>query len=95
MRGPYAPRPIRVEAAADGRPVAVGQLDVAQVREEWVVEDGWWTGEPLRRHYFEVVLGDGRNVVVFRDESDRADGRDRAQMPGRPGAAGRWYLQRA
>jgi hypothetical protein len=35
--------------------------------EEWVVEDRWWTGHPLRRRYFEVVLVDGRNVVVFRD----------------------------
>jgi hypothetical protein len=37
------------------------------VREEWVVEDRWWTGRALRRRYFELVLGDGRDVVVFRD----------------------------
>jgi hypothetical protein len=41
---------------------------VAAVREEWRVVDRWWTEEPVRRRYFEVVLDNGRNVVVFRDE---------------------------
>ena len=48
-------------------PSAVDALRVDCVLEEWVVEDRWWTGKPLRRRYFEVVLLDGRNVVVFRD----------------------------
>jgi hypothetical protein len=48
-------------------PVAVGELAVESVREEWVIEDRWWTAQPLRRRYFELVLGDGRNTVVFRD----------------------------
>ena len=55
--------------AADERgvPTALGAAQVDSVREEWVVEDRWWTGRPLRRRYFELVLVDGRNVVVFRD----------------------------
>jgi hypothetical protein len=40
---------------------------VDSVREEWLVEDRWWTSEPLRRHYLEVVLRNGRCVTVFRD----------------------------
>ena len=36
-----------------------------EVREEWLVEDGWWTQKPLRRRYFELVLEDGSDVVVF------------------------------
>jgi hypothetical protein len=48
-------------------PVAVGPAGVDTVREEWVVEDRWWTGRPLRRRYFELVLANGRNVVVFHD----------------------------
>jgi hypothetical protein len=36
------------------------------VREEWLVEDRWWTAQPLHRHYFELVLADGRDIVVFR-----------------------------
>ena len=61
------PRPARVETGPEGRPVAVGGSRVEAVREDWVVEDRWWTSEPLRRRYFELVLEDGRNAVVFHD----------------------------
>ena len=53
---------------AEDRPVKVGRLAVTAVREEWRVVDRWWTDEPVRRCYFEVVLATGENVVVFRDE---------------------------
>ena len=46
----------------------MGRLAVTAVREEWRVVDRWWTDEPVRRCYFEVVLATGENVVVFRDE---------------------------
>jgi len=61
------PRPARVETGLGGRPVAVGGSRVEAVREDWVVEDRWWTSEPLRRRYFELVLENGRNAVVFHD----------------------------
>jgi len=61
------PEPAAVAADERGVPVAVGPAQVDSVREEWVVEDRWWTGRPLRRRYFELVLANGRNVVVFRD----------------------------
>lgn len=61
------PRPVRVSAAG-GAPALVGGVDVATVREEWRVVDRWWTDEPVRRRYFEVVLATGKNVVVFHDE---------------------------
>ena len=62
-----APRAAQVRAGARGVPAAVDALAVEHVLEEWVVEDRWWTGRPLRRRYFECVLENGRNVVVFRD----------------------------
>lgn len=62
----YVPRPAKVETGDDGAPVAVGSVVVEAVREEWLVEDRWWTPRPLRRRYFELVLADGRDVVVFR-----------------------------
>ena len=62
-----APEPSAVAADGRGVPVAVGPAGVDTVREEWVVEDRWWTGRPLRRRYFELVLANGRNVVVFHD----------------------------
>jgi hypothetical protein len=67
MRALGAPKPASVEADNRGVPATVEAMAVDSVREEWVVEDRWWTAQPLRRRYFELVLSDGRNVVVFRD----------------------------
>ncbi len=67
MKRLYGPRPVPVEAGEDGVPVAVDSKPVASVREEWLVEDGWWAGKGLRRRYFELVLEDGSDVVVFRE----------------------------
>ena len=61
------PRPTHVRARQGGIPVEVESHAVEAVREEWVVEDRWWTGRPLRRRYFELVLDDGSNAVVFLD----------------------------
>jgi hypothetical protein len=61
------PRAVQVRVGAGGVPVALGRARVEAVSEEWVVEDRWWTGAPLRRRYFELILADGRNAVVFRD----------------------------
>jgi hypothetical protein len=69
-RGPRRlakPKPARVKADDTGRPQLIGKREVDAVRESWLVEDRWWTEEPLRRRYWEVVTGDGRDVVVFRD----------------------------
>ena len=73
------PRPALVRAARCGRPVALGSTPVEAVSEEWLVEDCWWTDAPLRRRYFELVLANGRNVVVFCDLE---------------AGEGRWYEQR-
>ena len=59
-------------------PVEVNGEAIESVRESWLVEDRWWTPKPLRRRYFELVLGDGRNVVVFCEPAD----------------SGRWFVQR-
>jgi len=67
----YAPRRVRVEVDAEEMPSAVEGVEVVTVREEWVVEDRWWTLRRLWRHYFELVLVDGRNLVVFRDSAGR------------------------
>lgn len=82
---PYSPRSATVRPGAKGQPAAVQDIAVEQVKEEWLVEDGWWTGTPLRRHYFELVLSDGRNLVVYRDEAGVGPG----------STQGHWYLQRA
>jgi len=67
LRRLYAPRQMAVETESEGgAPRSVEEVAVEAVREEWLVEDRWWTPKPLRRHYYELVLVDGRNVVVFR-----------------------------
>ena len=66
-----APRPTSVKADGRGRPRVVAGAPVEAVREEWLVEDRWWSDRPLRRHYLELVLSDGRDVVVFHDLEDR------------------------
>ena len=62
-----APRPAGVRLGSGGVPVALAGTPVEAVREDWVVEDRWWTSRPLRRRYLELMLADGRDVVVFRD----------------------------
>ena len=75
----YWPSPIEVVAGEDGVPLRIAGVTVDSVREQWLVEDRWWTPKPLQRMYFEVVLADGRNLVVFREPPDGT----------------RWYEQRA
>ena len=63
---PYRAEPIEVEVDEESRPREVSGSPVASVREEWLVEDAWWSGKFVRRHYFEVVLESGRNLTLFR-----------------------------
>lgn len=62
----YRPRAVPVRTRA-GSPSAVGGVPVEAIREEWLIEDRWWTRRAIRRHYFELVLADGRCLTVFRD----------------------------
>jgi hypothetical protein len=61
------PRRARVTADTDGQPRAVDGQTVDGIRETWLLEDRWWTGEPLRRRYWEVVTTSGSDRVVFHD----------------------------
>ncbi len=66
LRRLYAPQRVAVQTDPRGAPATVEGVTVETVREEWLVEDRWWTPKPLRRHYFELALGDGRALTVFR-----------------------------
>ncbi len=61
------PRPAEVRVGRDGAPAQVAGAAVEAVREQWLVEDRWWTERPLRRRYFELIDSAGRDLVVFRD----------------------------
>ncbi len=71
LRRLYLPQPVAVRLGPDGLPAMADGVAVEAIREEWLVEDRWWTPRPLRRHYFELVLGDGRALVVFRRRGGR------------------------
>jgi hypothetical protein len=60
------PRPARVRWGGD-MPTEVNGEAVELLRESWLVEDRWWTTEPVRRRYWELVSERGRNVIVFHD----------------------------
>ena len=61
------PHGVCVRVDGSGSPAELQGRPVESVLEEWVVEDRWWSGRPVRRRYFELVLAGGRNAVVFRD----------------------------
>jgi hypothetical protein len=64
----FEPKPATVRVNGDGAPCAVGPLAVESVREDWVVGPiGWYTGHPVRRRYYQLVLANGRCTTVFRD----------------------------
>jgi hypothetical protein len=63
-----AARPVRVSIDRhSGLPRTVHGRVVVSVRDEWRVDEGWWTGRRLRRRYLDLVLADGQNQVVFHD----------------------------
>ncbi len=86
------PRPARVRVNGEGVPLQVDGSRIELVRESWLVEDRWWTAQPLRRRYWELVTVSGRNVVVFHD----LGGAPTAEpLVGPDGRAGGWFSQRA
>jgi hypothetical protein len=63
----YLPQAAPVQVGPRGRPRSLAGVSIEAIREEWLLEDGWWDERPVRRRYFELVLADGRDVVVYRD----------------------------
>jgi len=63
-------RSVEVETDGDGNPIAV-TLDaqrhlVEVVREEWIIQDQWWTTQPVSRRCFDLVLKNGRQLQLNR-----------------------------
>lgn len=74
LRAIGAPRAARVTCGSDGVPAEVevdGRMRrVDAVRDDWLVQDLWWTGRPVDRHYWELVVDPGRLVVAYRETAD-------------------------
>ena len=64
------PRPIEVETDHADTPVAVTfagrRHEVECVHEEWLIQDQWWTEEPVVRRCIDLVLANGRRLEVNR-----------------------------
>jgi hypothetical protein len=93
LRAIGVPRPVGVETGGGGGGPAVVVLDgrrhaVTAVRDDWLVQDLWWTGRPVDRRYYELVLDSGRLATVFRDATDGSwhahGGRGAPPGPARP-----------
>ena len=71
LRAVGAPRPVCMITAPDGTPHATildgRRRRVLSVRDDWLVQDLWWTDRPVDRHYYELVLEPGRLVVAYRE----------------------------
>jgi len=65
------PEPVEVRVDGVGSPGQVAGREVIAIRESWLVEDRWWTSDPIRRHYWEVVDERGAVCVVFREPGNR------------------------
>lgn len=63
---PYAARPVAVLVDDGELPREVDGKEVASIREAWLVEEGWWSAEPLCRQYFELITVGGENLTLFR-----------------------------
>ncbi len=75
LRALAVPRAVTVVSARDGTPREMTpdgarRHTVAAIRDDWLVQDLWWTDRAIDRHYFELVLDSGRLVTVYREASD-------------------------
>ena len=72
LRRLNAPRTTEVRAEAGGAPAALWRggrwVKIAEVLDCYRTDDRWWTGKPVSRVYYDLLLEDGRAVTVFRDE---------------------------
>ncbi len=70
LRALNLPQPAQVEVDAAGQPAAVAwdgkRRAVESVVETGRRDDEWWRA-PIRRRYAEVVLENGKRVVLFED----------------------------
>jgi len=71
LRALNVPVSVAVDLDGDGLPIGIRDADhgtrrIAAVRERWRIDDEWWR-HPIARRYCEVVLEDGRRVVLFQD----------------------------
>jgi hypothetical protein len=63
---PGQPKPAEVLERSN-HPAIVDGEQVTQVKNFWLVQDGWWTEKPVNRRYWEILTVKDRRLVVFHD----------------------------
>ena len=70
LRALNQPKPIHGRVDGRGRPVSLEmggrQNRVVEIQDRWRIDDEWWRKE-ISRMYWQVVLEDGQQLVVFQD----------------------------
>ena len=65
------PIPIQVQEDGEQRPVAVtlegSLLEVVSIEERWEDIEDWWKDNPVVKMHYQVTLGDGRQLTLFRN----------------------------
>ena len=64
------PEPLRVEEDTSGLPVVVRmprRQTVATIEDKWRLDDEWWRAEAISRLYYNVLLGSGQRLVLYKD----------------------------
>ena len=65
------PAPADVQEDERYRPVSVTRrrrrLEVTSIEDVWEIVDEWWRANPIARRYYNVTLGDGTGLTIFRD----------------------------
>ena len=69
FKGVNTPVPIAVQENASHAPVAVTlkgrALSVESVMDRWAIDDEWWRDEAISRMYYQLVVENGRVVIVY------------------------------
>ena len=65
------PVAIPVEEDLHHRPLALDQkgrrFKVASIDDLWEIGDQWWREKAVSRKYYQVAIGEGRRITIFRD----------------------------
>jgi hypothetical protein len=40
---------------------------VAEIEDSWRIDDEWWRSEPISRLYYNIRLGSGQRLMLYRD----------------------------
>ena len=63
--------PVKVQEDGEQRPVAVTLLGellaVGSIEERWEDVEDWWKDNPMVKLHYQVSLGDGRQLTLFRN----------------------------